>query len=87
MGEAAPVPALAMFLEPCECCYLSTNVAATVAAFAGEWDGLSGLVCFGNFRQPEVVLGKGDLVASAQRVDPPAAEPLAHVWRDEDPGG
>ena len=55
-----------------------------MAAFAGEWDGFSGLVCIGNFHQPDVVLGKGDLVASAQRVEPPAAEPLAHVWRDED---
>ena len=72
MGEAALVPALAMFQEPCECCYLSTNVAATVAAFAGEWDDPSGLICIGNFHQPEVVLGKGDLVASAQRVEPSA---------------
>ena len=84
IGEAALVPAQALFSEPCTCCYLSTNVASTVAAFAGEWDGPSGLLCIGNFSQPEVVLGKGDLVASAVRVDASAAAPLAHVWRDED---
>ena len=84
VGEAALVPAQALFSEPCACCYLSTNVASVVSAFAGEWDGLSGLVCIGNFSQPEVVLGKGDLVASARRVDPSATEPIAHVWRDED---
>ncbi|HIL57533.1 MAG TPA: hypothetical protein EYG39_06465, partial [Rhodothermales bacterium] len=73
-GEAARVPAKAL-APPGSGLSLSSNLAASVCAVGGEWDGREGMVCVLNVLQPTVTLERGDVVAAGHWAPAPRSDP------------